>query len=67
MEPIISAFSCTILPNYVASLITSFHDLSLTVLMDSQSLFQLTLTRLLSLLVESQAATTATKQIRNRC
>jgi hypothetical protein len=54
VELSISAFSCTALPNYVASLITSFRDVTLIVLKDLESSFQLKMTRLLSLLLESQ-------------
>jgi hypothetical protein len=54
MELSVSAFSCTILPNCVAFLITSFHDLTLIALMDLQSLLEPTQSRLLSSPVESQ-------------
>jgi hypothetical protein len=47
-------FLLFVVPQHVASPITPFHDLTLIVLMDVQSLFQLTLPRLLSLLVEPQ-------------
>jgi hypothetical protein len=46
-------FLLFVMPQHVESPIMHFHDLSLIVLMDMQCLFQPTLLRLLSLLVES--------------
>jgi hypothetical protein len=47
-------FFCLSCLNYAASPIMPFHDLTVIVLVDLQSLFQLTLLRLLSLLLEFQ-------------